>query len=234
MDVPIANVWRGTNKRLAPHMISEQESPDSVNTDFKSGQVGILAGRKGASKLSDTAYSFPVLSLLPANFSGVPGVGGSGGSGAGGPSRLLVVDNGGNVTDEPQPYAIGGGGGWGGPTIVVPGFAAKAIIVSGATPKSWVGAYPVNGAKHAIATMLSGTFTGTTCTFNVYCSFDGGALQLALKCVATNSSGTISLTTTPYLMDCTGAVNLTGVTLTGIGSGTPQVGGTINIMGVGL
>lgn len=193
--VPIANVWKGVNRRVAPSLISEQESPDSVNTDFKSGQVGVLAGRKGAAKLSDTAYTYPILGLLPAHFPGIDP-----------PDRIIVVDNNGNVIDDPQPF--GGGSPWGGPTIVINGgFWGLSAIDS-----SPLGPVPTNGATFAVANVCSitlNTASYSSWTIDIYCTFSGVGEKKAARLQIVKSSTTTAITTTNYLMDITGATAFT-------------------------
>jgi hypothetical protein len=191
--VPIANVWKGINRRVAPSLISEQESPDSVNTDFKNGQVGVLAGRKGAAKLSDTAYTYPILSLLPAHFPGIDP-----------PDRIIVVDNNGNVIDDPQPF--GGGSPWGGPTIVINGGFYALCAINGAAPT------PTNGATFAIANVCSitlDTVSYSSWTIDIWCTFAGVGEVKAARLQVVKSSSALAITTTNYLMNITGATAFT-------------------------
>lgn len=60
--------WAGLNKRVSAKMIEQSQSPDSVNTDFKNGQIGKIAGRKGAAKVVDGSFEHNVNSIIPCNF----------------------------------------------------------------------------------------------------------------------------------------------------------------------
>ena len=50
-DLAIANVWKGLNRRIAPHLLDETESPDTVDADNTDGQLGILGPRKGRARV---------------------------------------------------------------------------------------------------------------------------------------------------------------------------------------
>jgi hypothetical protein len=205
-NVPLANVWKGINKRLAPHLISEQESPDSVNTDFKAGQVGILSGRKGAAKLSDTAYAAPILGILPARFPGIDP-----------PDRILVVGNDGTVTDDPAPFTDGTA--WGGPTVNT-GFVVKWEAPFGpsdvGSPASdLIGCnILLNGAKTVLANLPSCSKVNSIVTLQTWVQFDDGFYELVNSGVLSTAgccASTHAITVSPTPVDCSGKIKLTGI-----------------------
>ena len=186
---PLAGSWLGINRLAAPHLLGENESPDTVNTAPKNGRVGLLGPRAGRKKLSLTAFANRVVGILPYSPPGVGVGGGTGGgtSGDGGGEILVAQDDGSSVVvvSETAPWQGAGGGAWAGPSnpfgwskYTLGGAGAAVAWTDPSTVVDTVISVPLTGRGLVIVdcnVVIEGTtgFDKGTATLEVFDSLNG-------------------------------------------------------------
>jgi hypothetical protein len=229
-QVSAAAEFRGVSKRIAPHMLPQGISPDCENCRPYLGLLGRLGPRSGRSKLNSTAYPGELIGIfMPPNE--YLGTGGN-------EDMIVAIDDGNSVTLSPEAGPWSGGSSWGGPTLtsINYGFATTVTVPTQASPAPSAALnVDTKGANKAVAGFADITLSGgTSGSISIYLTFNNGiGRQLACTCIISGTSGGLSLTTTNFLIDITGATRLTLVDVTGTddGNGAPQVGGIITVAG---
>jgi hypothetical protein len=224
---PLASRWRGLNLRVAPHLLEEGESPETVNTAHKSDKVGVLGARRGRAKMSNTAYSGNVVGLIPFTFKGT--------------QRLLVATDDGCIYDGAAFFP--GGTAWVPPAAATYGkliswtTAGVSASVAAAAYTSYattVCSIDITGRKSLICSVLD-CAASSAGTLTIQANLDGTWTTIGSYKISTVSSALqLANQLANEKIDVTGKVTLQGLRAriqnNGGSTGLVSFGGTVAIM----